>query len=45
MKNREIIVDVHYTYCSETGEKILDIDLMQEDWSNQVNELINTPIK
>ena len=45
MNKTKIIVDVHYTYCSETRDKILDIDLMQEDWFYQVNELINTPIK
>lgn len=39
--NKNIIVNVYFTQCSESGDKIIDTEQMLEDFNEQLNILIN----
>lgn len=36
-----INIDICYTTCSESGDKIIDTEMMLEDYFDKVNTLIN----
>ena len=36
-----INIDIWYTTCSESGDKIIDTEMMLEDYFDKVNTLIN----
>jgi len=35
-------IKIYYTTCEETGDKIIDTDMMTEEWNEEMNSLINT---
>ena len=37
----KISVDIYFTQCSESGDKIIDTEQMLEDFNDQLNTLIN----
>jgi hypothetical protein len=37
----KINVDISFTQCSESGDKIIDTEQMLEDFNDQLNTLIN----
>lgn len=37
----QLIINVYFTQCSESGDKIIDTELMLEDFNDQLNNLIN----
>ncbi len=37
----KISVDVYFTQCSESGDKVIDTEQMLEDFNDQLNTLIN----
>jgi|TARA_R100000149_G_scaffold66342_1_gene44632 hypothetical protein len=39
-----IKIKIYYTTCEETGDKIIDTDMMIEEWNEEMNWLINTTI-
>ena len=41
----KIEINICYTICEETGEKIIDTELMLENYFDLINELINTKIE
>jgi len=41
MSNKKIYVDVYFTQCSESGDKIIDTEQMLEEFNDQLNNLIN----
>lgn len=38
---KELIIKVYFTQCSESGDKIIDTEQMLEDFNDQLNTLIN----
>ena len=38
---QKISVDIFFTQCSESGDKIIDTEQMLEDFNDQLNNLIN----
>mgnify|MGYP003125512488 CR=1 FL=1 len=36
-----ININIYYTICSESGDKIIDTEMMLEDYFDKVNTLIN----
>ena len=42
MKEDSVIVKIYYTTCEETGDKIIDTDMMIDEWNEQMNNLINS---
>lgn len=38
---KSININIYYNICSETGNKILDSEMMLNEYFDKVNELIN----
>ncbi len=37
-------IKIRYTFCEETGDKILDTERMIEEWNEEMNSLISTNV-
>jgi len=37
----QLIIQIYFTQCSESGDKIIDTEQMLEEFNDQLNNLIN----
>ena len=41
-RDNYIKIPIYYTLCEETGDIIIDTDMMIDEWNEEMNNLINS---
>lgn len=41
-RDNYIKIKIYYTICEETGDRIIDTDMMIDEWNEEMNNLINS---